>query len=292
VVVGLYTPLKTLTALDPRVGAALDGRDPTIRDMEALERHCYEEADGLLACGPSVVAEIESRYGIELDPSRLGLVPHGLADRAPGGPAGPGTGPIEVLFVGRLEPRKGVDVLLACAPGLLARHGDLEIIIAGDDSVPTLDGSTIRAQFERSANAEVSARVRFLGAVDDDTLLSLYARCAVLVVPSRFESFGLMLLEAMMFAKPVVAADVGGMREIVVDGETGFLTPAGDPDALGVALDRLLADPALRERLGAAGRRRYEEQYSQEEMVRGASRFYRSVASRAKERAAAAVGAN
>jgi glycosyltransferase involved in cell wall biosynthesis len=293
VVVGLYTPLKTLTALDPRVGAALDGSDPTIREMEALERYCYEEADGLLACGPSVVAEIESRYAVTLDAARLGLVAHGLADRAAGSPpprgSGRGTGRTEVLFVGRLEPRKGVDVLLECAPDLLARHEDLEITIAGDDSVPTLDGSTMRAQFERTAPAEICSRVRFCGPVDDDTLLSLYARCAVLVVPSRYESFGLMLLEAMMFAKPVVAAAVGGMREIVVDGATGYLVPAGDPAALGASLEALLADPDLRDRLGAAGRRRYEKHYSQEQMVRGASRFYRSVASRAKDRAAAAA---
>ena len=295
VVVGLYTPLKTLSALDPRVGAALDDKDPSIRDMEALEAYTYEEADGLLACGPSVVAEIESRYAVTLDPARLGLVAHGLTDRVAGLPppgSGRGTGRTEVLFVGRLEPRKGVDVLLACAPDLLARHGDLEITIAGDDSVPTLDGSTMREHFERTAPVEVASRVRFLGPVDDDALLSLYARCAVVVVPSRYESFGLMLLEAMMFAKPVVAADVGGMREIVVEGETGYLVPAGDPAALRAALEALLADPGLRDRLGAAGRRRYEEQYSQEQMVRGAVRFYRSVMSRAKDRAALAAGAS
>jgi glycosyltransferase involved in cell wall biosynthesis len=101
-----------------------------------------------------------------------------------------------------------------------------------------------------------------------------------------------MLLEAMMFAKPVVAADVGGMREIVVDTETGYLVPTGDAYALGASLEALLADPDLRDRLGAAGRRRYEEHYSQEQMVLGASRFYRSVASRAKDRAAAAAAAS
>ncbi|HXQ19027.1 MAG TPA: glycosyltransferase [Acidimicrobiales bacterium] len=291
VVVGLYTPLKTLTALDPRVGAALDGSDPSIRDMVALERYCYEHADGLLACGPSVVAEIESRYELSVDRRRLGLVAHGLVDRA-GGARPAAAGPrVGLLFVGRLEPRKGVDVLLECAAGLLARHGGLEITIAGDDSVPTLDGSTMRAHFERTAPKDLRARVRFLGPVDDDALLSLYAACDIVVVPSRFESFGLMLLEAMMFAKPVVASDVGGMREIVVDGETGRLVPAGDPDALAGALDDLLGQPELRRRLGAAGRRRYEERFSRGQMVDGVSRFYRSVVGSHGRGAAVGAGA-
>lgn len=290
VVVGLYTPLKTLTALDPRVGAAFDGSDPSIRHMVALERYCYEQADGLLACGPSVVAEIESRYEMAVDARRLGLVAHGLVDRAGGARPAVDGAPVGVLFVGRLEPRKGVDVLLDCAVPLLARHRDLEITIAGDDSVPTLDGSTLRARFERTAPTDLAARVHFLGPVDDAALLSLYADCEILVVPSRYESFGLMLLEAMMFAKPVVAADVGGMREIVVDGETGRLVPAGDPDALAAALGDLLEQPELRRRLGAAGRRRYEERFSREQMVDGVSRFYRAVMA-SGARGAAVVGA-
>jgi len=255
----------------------------------ALERFCYERADGLLACGPSVVAEIEARYDLAIEPSRLGLVAHGLADRA-GEASRPGeNGHTELLFIGRLEPRKGIDILLATAESLLDRHPDLVITIAGDDSVPTLDGSTMRAHFERSAPPQLASRVRFLGPVDDEQLAALYARCDVLVVPSRYESFGLMLLEAMMFEKPVVAADVGGMREIVLDGETGLLVTPDDPVALGAALERLLADPELRRRLGVAGRRRYEELYSRERMVDGASRFYRSVL--ARHRQGAAVGA-
>jgi glycogen(starch) synthase len=290
VVVGLYTPLATLSALDPRVGAAADGADPTIREMVALERYCYERADGLLACGPDIVREVESRYAMTLDPDRLGLVAHGLADRAPqvkDASDGPRVG---LLFVGRLEPRKGVDVLLEAAAGLVAQHPDLLVTIAGDDSVPTVDGSTMRAQFERTAPAGLLSRVRFLGPVDDASLLLLYAACDVLVVPSRYESFGLMLLEAMMFAKPVVAADVGGMREIVVDDETGTLVAPGDPGALGAALEPLLASADRRRRMGEAGRRRYESEYTRDQMVDGVVRFYRAVIASAR-RAPAISGA-
>jgi glycogen(starch) synthase len=279
VVVGLYTPLKTLARVDPGVSAALESDDPTLADMVALERFTYEHASGLLACGPSVVEEIEAEYGLSLRDHRLGFVPHGLPDRAAApvvvDPAGHGG--TTVLFVGRLEARKGIDVLLACAADLLERHRDLTIVIAGDDSLPTPDGRTFRANFESTVPPSLSERVRFLGPVDDATLSALYAGCDVLVVPSRFESFGLMLLEAMMFAKPVVASAVGGMTEIVVDGECGLLVPAGDAAALGEALHRLVESKALRTLLGEAGRRRYEALYSQPAMVEGVVDFYRSL---------------
>ena len=288
VVVGLYTPLKTLARVDPGVSAALHGDDPTLAQMVSLERFTYERAAGLLACGPSVVEEIEAEYGLSLPASRLGLVPHGLPDRAadPVAPAPAGSDGTTVLFVGRLEARKGIDLLLAGAADLLGRHPDATIVVAGDDTLPA-PGGTYRSAFEAATPPALARRVRFLGPVDDATLSALYARCDVLVVPSRFESFGLMLLEAMMFAKPVVAAAVGGMREIVVDEETGLLVPPEDAVALRDALSRLLTSSGLRARLGEAGRRRYEAHYSQGPMVEGAVDFYRSLVAAAPALAAA-----
>jgi glycogen synthase len=279
VVVGLYTPLKTLARVDPGVSAALDGGDATLAAMVALERFTYEHAAGLLACGPSVVDEIDAEYGLSLRAGHLGLVPHGLPDRAAlAGAADPSTHDgITILFVGRLEARKGIDVLLECAADLLGRSRDVTLVIAGDDTLLTPSGRTFRAEFEATAPPPLVARVQFVGPVDEAALSALYARCDVLVVPSRFESFGLMLLEAMMFAKPVVAAAVGGMAEIVLDEQTGLLVPPGDAGALGEALSRLIESAELRTRLGRAGRRRYEEHYSQAAMVEGAVDFYRSL---------------
>lgn len=277
VVVGLYTPLATLIAHDPRFGSAVDGADPTLRQMVQLERYCYQAADGVLACGPSIVEEVEARYDISMRRESLALVPHGLSDLAATvAPRASGASP-EVLFVGRLEPRKGADILLAAAPRLLAQHPSLVITLAGDDTLPTVSGASMRTDFEASASPEVTSRVRFTGPVDDAVLFELYSRSSIVVVPSRYESFGLMLLEAMMFAKPVVAADVGGMREIVVDEVTGLLVPPGDFEALALALDRLLDDPGLSHTLGEAGRRRYEEHFTHAGMVEGVVAFYRSL---------------
>jgi glycosyltransferase involved in cell wall biosynthesis len=100
-----------------------------------------------------------------------------------------------------------------------------------------------------------------------DELHELYARAAVVACPSRREGFGVACLEAMAHGRPVVATRVGGLLDLVVDGETGIVVPPRDPAALRSALDRLLADPDLRRRLGMAGRDRARTQFSWERVT-------------------------
>ena len=101
-----------------------------------------------------------------------------------------------------------------------------------------------------------------LGFVTHDELQRLYRRAAVVACPSRREGFGVTCLEAMAHARPVVATGVGGLRDLVVDGETGLVVPPHDIASLRAALERLLADPHLRRRYGAAGRERARERFS------------------------------
>lgn len=144
--------------------------------------------------------------------------------------------PPEILYAGRLSPEKGVLELVEAA-------GDLNLVVAGDGP---LRGQVPGAQ----------------GFVPHDDLQDLYARAAVVVCPSRREGFGVACLEAMAHARPVVATAVGGLLDLVVDGETGIVVPPRDPVALRSALQRLLADPELRRSLGAAGRERARERFS------------------------------
>jgi glycosyltransferase involved in cell wall biosynthesis len=144
--------------------------------------------------------------------------------------------PPEVLYAGRLSEEKGVLELLAAADGM-------NLVVAGD--------GPLRPRVP-------AAR----GFVPHDELQALYARAAVVACPSRREGFGVACLEAMAHARPVVAGDVGGLRDLVVDGETGFLVPPRDVTTLRHALERLLGDRELRRRLGAAGRERARAQFS------------------------------
>jgi glycogen synthase len=136
--------------------------------------------------------------------------------------------PPEVLYVGRLSPEKGIRELAEATRGL-------DLVAAGDGPLRSLLPGA-------------------LGFVPRSELERLYARAALAVFPSHREGFGVACAEAMAHGRPVVASAVGGLRDLVIDGETGLLVPPGDPSALREALERLLADFDLRRRLGAAAR--------------------------------------
>src|SRR5207302_419836 len=108
---------------------------------------------------------------------------------------------LHLLFLGRLEARKGIDLLIDCLPRLLERFPELVVTLAGED-VHGLGRAFA------DAHPEWRERVRLPGRVDDDRRLALYAGCDVYAAPSRYESFGLVAVEAMMFAKPVIAGNV------------------------------------------------------------------------------------
>ena len=157
--------------------------------------------------------------------------------------------PPEVLFAGRLSEEKGVLELVEAA-------GGLNLVVAGD--------GPLRVRVPQAR-----------GFVPHDELQRLYARAAVVACPSRREGFGVACLEAMAHARPVVASAVGGLRDLVVDGETGLLVPPRDPRALREALDRLLGDRELRRRLGAAARERAQERFSWDAVTEATIGVYR-----------------
>jgi len=145
--------------------------------------------------------------------------------------------PPEVLYAGRLSAEKGILDLLAAA------NNGMKLTIAGDGPLR-----------DRVPGA--------LGFVSHDALGPLYDRAAVVAVPSHREGFGVVCAEAMAHGRPVVAAAVGGLLDLVADEETGLLVPPRDVPALRGALKRLLADDELRSRLGANARRRAEQELS------------------------------
>jgi len=275
-VVGLYTPLRTVLDVDPAMRQQAQTAAPLFEALLGTETLVYREATGYLACGPAIVEEIESQYGVSLPRERLGFVAHGLEDASPGPRAVEPSSHPRILFVGRLEARKGIDIVLDSAVRLAASGYDFELRVVGDTSIVGPTGATYREEFERG-HPDLAEQVLFLGRVDDEVLRKEYANCDVFVAPSRFESFGLILLEAMMFSKPVVATDIGGMREILHDGESGILIPPDDADALTSALQRLLDLPRLRREVGDRGRQRYQEFFTPEKMAEGAEAFYRAL---------------
>lgn len=202
--------------------------------------------------------------------SRCEIVPLGI-DPRPFEKAQPlypkGERPV-LLFVGRHRYYKGVDVLLESMQWV-----DAELWIAGD--------GPMRADWEKQSSEQgLEDRVRFFGEVPVDRLRGLYASADLFVLPStlRAEAFGIVLLEAMAACLPCVTTELGtGTSYLVQDGQTGLVVPPGDPQPLARALNALLADPALRKRMGEAGQRRVRSEFMLDQMVNHLDSIYSSV---------------
>jgi glycosyltransferase involved in cell wall biosynthesis len=193
-------------------------------------------------------------------------VVHPGVDLAPLAPSS-GNGPV-VGTAGRLEPVKRLDLLISAAAKLRPRFPDLRVLIAGDGAS--------RPQLERlTHDLSLGDAVEFAGWRDD--LASLHRQLGVFCVTSEQEGFGVAALEAMASGVPVVASRVGGLPELVEDGRSGFLVPAGDVDALADRIARLLGDAELRARMGAAARRAVEERFTTDRMVGAIEAVYRAV---------------
>ena len=185
----------------------------------------------------------------ELGAKRVDVIPSGVD--LPG-VVGPPAEPPEVLFAGRLSQEKGVLDLVEAANGL-------PLLVAGDGPLR-----------DRVTNA--------LGFVPHDELQRLYERAAIVACPSRREGFGVVCAEAMAHGRPVVASAVGGLLDLVVDGETGLLVPPSDPGALRRALERLLGDPELCARLGEAARERIRERFAWDAVLDATVALYEEAA--------------
>jgi len=161
-----------------------------------------------------------------------------------------------ILFVGRIEPLKGIDTLLRAiariAPDMPCWQEALSVVIIG--GAPGAGIEQVNAEMARlerlRAELGIEELVTFLGAKDQDTLVYYYSAAELVVVPSHYESFGMVALEAMACGTPVVASKVGGLAYNVQDGQTGFLVPNGDDEALAAKIRLLLSDQELRRKLG------------------------------------------
>jgi len=176
-----------------------------------------------------------------------------------------------VAFLGRFSAEKGIETLLAAAE----KVPHIPVKLAGSGPL------------EDALRAAAPANVSFAGMMDRDGLRSFYRSARCTVVPSVWhETFGLVAVEAMSHGVPVVASKIGGLAELVADGETGFQFPAGDSGALARHLETLWSDPALAGRLGAAGRAQVAAEYSEARYVARLEAVYEEVVQTAKRRAA------
>jgi len=258
----------------------------------AAERAIGRAADAVVATCADEVREL-AELGVAGD--RVRVVPCGVDPEvfSPVGPVTPSRGPDappRLLQVNRLVPRKGGAVAVAA----LARLPGVELAIAGGPPPHLLDADPEAQRLRAIAQqAGVGHRLRLLGAVAPTRMPSLLRGADLVLCPADYEPFGIVPLEAMACAVPVVASAVGGQCDTVVDRVTGRHVPPRDPDALAAAVRDLLADPGLRASYGAAGRRRVLRRYDWRIVAAATEQVYAELTGRdpAAPAARGAVGA-
>lgn len=218
------------------------------RQVHAVESWLVRESDSLITCSASMRDEITELFGPGL--AEITVIRNGIdAARWPFAIRRTRTGPAELLYVGRLEYEKGVHEAIAALPRIRRAHPGATLTIAGDGTQQ--DWLVAQARKHRVLKA-----TRFVGRLDHAELLAALHRVDAVVLPSHYEPFGIVALEAAAAGTPLVTSNIGGLGEAVIDGQTGMSCPPRDVAALAKAVCAVLDDPAAAQTRARAARER------------------------------------
>ena len=246
--------------------------DPSLEMVYELEKYCVENADGVMAISQAIKDTIGDLYDIAWDnlPSKAHqeVIPLGVEQSiVTKKVTAKEDGKVDILFVGRFERRKGIEELTA-AIALLLKEKTTPFEFHFIGNIPDENGKFIYKDFLKKYSKESwIKRVKKYGYVSDEELRDMYAKCDIFVAPSRYESFGLIFIEAMASGKPVIGTRVGGIPEIIIEGQNGLLFTNENTKELQVALSKLITDKPLRERMGKESKKLIETKFNSEKMA-------------------------
>ncbi|MDJ0796460.1 MAG: glycosyltransferase family 1 protein [Calothrix sp. MO_167.B12] len=249
----------------------------------AIEKQVLERAETVVATSPQ---EKEHMRSLVSGKGNIDVIPCGTNIQLFGGVdkqsarAQLGIDPQTkvVLYVGRFDPRKGIETLVrAVGKSGLRQSQNIQLIIGGGSRPGHSDGNERDRIEQIVTELGMGEMTQFAGRLSQKVLPIYYTAADVCVVPSHYEPFGLVAIEAMASGTPVVASDVGGLQFTVVNEETGLLAPPQDADAFAVAIDRILNNPQWRDRLGVAARKRVESKFSWDGVAAQLSELYMQI---------------
>ncbi len=236
------------------------------RQVHALESWLVRETDSLITCSASMRDEITTLFGPGL--AEIVVIPNGIDTEGwPFAPRRPRTGPAELLYFGRLEYEKGVHDAIAALPRIRRTHPGTTLTIAGD-------GTQLAFLQEQARRHKVLKATNFVGRVDHQGLLSLLHRADAAVLPSHYEPFGIVALEAAAAGTPLITSTAGGLGEAVIDGETGMSYPPSDIAALAAAARAVLDSPAEAQRRAIAARERLTSDFAWQTVAADTAQVY------------------
>lgn len=223
------------------------------RQVHAVESWLARESDTLITCSASMADEITELFGPGL--AEITVIRNGIDSTSwPFAPRQRRTGPAELLYLGRLEYEKGIHDAIAALPRIRRTHPGTSLTIAGD-------GTQQDWLVEVARKHRVLKAIRFVGRVDHDELLRLLHRADAAVLPSHYEPFGIVALEAAAAGTPLVTSNAGGLGEAVISGVTGLSHPPRDVAALAAAVRNVLDDPAAAQQRAVAARERLTAEF-------------------------------
>jgi glycogen(starch) synthase len=236
--------------------------------LNSVVRRVLKQADWVVGCsdailqrGRELVPEISSHASVIYNAQKPGPIrPLPLASDPP-----------VLLYLGRLSHEKGVDIALAAFASLIERFPSIRMIVAGD-------GPEREALERQTRRRNLVHAVRFLGWVSQEEVPALVNTTSMLVLPSRGDAFPLVGLQAALMERPVVATCVGGLPEMVSNGETGILVEPESPDALAEAVALLLERPRLAQRMGKSARRHVLQTFHFEQVIDSYDQLYHRLA--------------
>ena len=274
-VTSLQTTLHFWLESHPEVRSDTPWMDAFGRPMLGLEKQLMLNSDSIRSISAAIKREIEIAYRFEFEEHKICIAPLGLSVNRARSNGSRIEKNIVVLYVGRLEHRKGIDVLLNVIPTILQNAPDVSFRIIGDDSLLGPSGKTYKQEFlDRHASQSLLSKVIFEGRVPEESMQEAYAGCDIFVAPSRFESFGLVFLEAMREGKPVIGCAAGGMPEIIAHGHNGLLVKPNDEESLKAAILRLIQSAPDRETMGQSGRTLFEKHFTAARMAEKSAHVY------------------
>ena len=248
---------------------------PLNQQVHSVEWWLANRVDSLITCSQAMRHEVAHLF--DIDGEDITVIHNGIEERGwqiPGDEIeaarvthSPDGAPL-LLYFGRLEWEKGVQDLLAAMPRIRRAHPGTRLVVAGE-------GRHLGELVEQAKRLRIRRAVEFAGHLSDRDLRAVLAAADAVVLPSRYEPFGIVALEAAAAKAPLVASTAGGLGEVVIDGETGLAFAPGDVDALGGAVDAVLGDPAAARGRAAAAQARLAGDFDWGRIAEATAHVYR-----------------